>query len=60
MGELLAYAVALARDGEKAPPSESLLRRNDEAGQLARLLLHCAGFTDADNERGLAAPGEAQ
>ena len=60
LGELLAYAVALARDGEKAPPSESLLRRNDEAGQLARLLLHCAGFTDADNERGLAAPGEAQ
>lgn len=60
LGELLAYAVSLASDGEKAVPSEGLLRRNDEAGHLARLLLHCAGFTDADNERGLAAPGEAR
>ena len=60
LGELLAYAVSLASDGEKAVPSEGLLRRNDEAGHLARLLLHCAGFKDADNERGLAAPGEAR
>ena len=60
LGELLAYAVSLASDGDKAMPSEGLLRRNDEAGQLARLLLHCAGFTDADNERGLAAPGGAR
>ncbi len=60
LGELLGYAVALAKDGAKAPPSDSLLRRNDEAGQLARLLLHCAGFTDADNKRGVAAPGEAR
>lgn len=60
LGELLAYAVALVRDGEKAPPADDLVRRNDEAGQLARLLLHIAGFRDANNERGLAAPGQAQ
>ena len=41
IGDTLTYAVALARgDEEQAAPVESILVRNDEAGQLARLFLH--------------------
>ena len=39
MGELLAYAVTLAR-GEGDPSKAPVLERDDEAGQLARLFLH--------------------
>ena len=60
LGELLGYAVALAKDGPKAPPDDKLLRRNDEAGQLARLLLHCAGFKDGEREGSVLAPGKAR
>ncbi len=56
LGELLAYAVSLAQDQRQAPVNDKLLGRNDEVGQLARLLLHCAGFTDdADGPRSPAA-----
>ena len=43
LGELLAYAVALARDqDEKALSDREILARDDEAGELARLFLHVA------------------
>ena len=43
LGELLAYAAALAQGGEDAPsPEHPVLGRNDEAGQLARLFLYLA------------------
>lgn len=41
VGELLAYAVALAR-GEGEPANAPVLSRDDEVGQLARLYLHMA------------------
>ena len=41
LGELLAYAVELARDGENDELGErDLLARDDEVGHLARLFLH--------------------
>ncbi len=41
LGELLAYAVELARDGENDELGErDLLTRDDEVGHLARLFLH--------------------
>ena len=43
LGELLAYAVDLARDqDEKALSDRDILARDDEAGELARLFLHVA------------------
>ena len=43
LGELLAYAVDLARDGERDDLAErEILARDDEAGHLARLFLHVA------------------
>ena len=43
LGELLAYAVELARNEGKEPvPDRQILARDDEAGQLARLFLHVA------------------
>ncbi len=43
LGELLAYAVDLARDqDEKALSDRDILARDDEAGELARLFLHLA------------------
>ena len=43
LAELLAYAVDLARDGERDDFAErEILARDDEAGHLARLFLHVA------------------
>jgi sensor histidine kinase regulating citrate/malate metabolism len=43
LAELLAYAVDLARDGERDDLAErEILARDDEAGHLARLFLHVA------------------
>ena len=43
LAELLAYAVDLARDGERDELAErEILARDDEAGHLARLFLHVA------------------
>ncbi len=43
LGDLLAYAVDLARDGsEEALADREILARDDEAGHLARLFLHVA------------------
>ncbi len=43
LAELLAYAVDLARDGERDEMAErEILARDDEAGHLARLFLHVA------------------
>ena len=42
---LLAYAVDLARDGGAAPDN-GVLVRDDEVGQVARLLQHIAGAAD--------------
>ena len=50
LGELLAYAVELARDGEREDLAErDILGRDDEVGHLARLFLHVARQGD---ERG--------
>ncbi len=43
LGELLGFAVSLARDGEKEEDvARDLLLRDDEVGHLARLFLHVA------------------
>ena len=47
LGDLLAYAVGLARHREDRP-DEKLLTRDDEVGQLARLFLYFAEFVDAE------------
>lgn len=54
---LLAYAVQLARaerEGEPAPGA--LLERDDEAGQLARLLLYFSRVADPEKAGALAQP----
>ena len=44
LGELLAFAVKLAReDDADGTEAEKILARDDEAGELARLLLHVSG-----------------
>ena len=63
VGDLLAYAVAVARDvggeGEEAldQSHRKVLERDDEAGQLARLFLHC--LRSGDGTPG-ASPAEAR
>ncbi len=46
LGDLLAYAVALARNGEDEPDAK-ILDRGDEVGQLARLFLYFAQVREA-------------
>ena len=57
LAELLAYAVDLARDGERDDLAErEILARDDEAGHLARLFLHVARQgTGRDSASGVAA-----
>ena len=50
LGDLLAYAVGLARHQEDRP-DEKLLARDDEVGQLARLFFYFAEFVDAEGGR---------
>lgn len=46
LGDLLAYAAALARNGEDEPDAK-ILDRGDEVGQLARLFLYFAQAREA-------------
>ena len=56
IGDVLTYAVALARGEEKAAQSvESVLCRKDEAGQLARLFAH---FSKGQAPRASGVPSE--
>ncbi len=43
LGDLLAYAVGLARGEAGASDDDKLLSRDDEVGHLARLFLHFSG-----------------
>ena len=54
MGDLLAYAAAMARD-ESPEDKKDILGRRDEVGQLARLFVYCAqGEKAADTIEGRA------
>ncbi len=51
LGELLAFAVKLAKEEEPdGEPDEPILARDDEAGELARLLLHVARRKNGSDE----------
>ena len=51
LGDLLAFAVKLARQEEPdGAQDERILARDDEAGELARLLLHVAQHKNAPDE----------
>ena len=50
LGALLAYAVALARDQDSGT-DDTLLARDDEVGQLARLFLYFSEGVNAEGER---------
>ena len=66
VGDLLAYAVAVARDvggeGEEAldQSHRKILERDDEAGQLARLFLHCLRNGGAGDGAPGASPADAR
>ncbi len=60
LGDLLAYAVALARgDAGADGPASKLLERDDEAGHLARLFAHVARSPTASENRPDADSGES-
>ena len=50
LGDLLAYAVALARDRDNGT-DDTLLARDDEVGQLARLFLYFSEGVQAEGEQ---------
>ena len=53
LGDLLAYAVALARDRDNGT-DDTLLARDDEVGQLARLFLYFSEGMPAEEGPGVA------
>ncbi len=54
LGDLLAYAVALARDRDNGEEENTLLTRDDEVGQLARLFLYFSEGVRAEGEQRVA------
>ena len=53
---MIAYAARLARERNKDSSDDTLLARDDEVGQLARLFLYFSMVKDLDKAQG-APPG---